>query len=160
MPPLDVVQDPEKFRAWLHEQMQPRHHGYSHGVPEGLREGLIRYIVDHIPTGSFLLAVLTNDLKEACGRADEENKYRLFDLVYFLHNFAPSACWGSKDQVRAWLEIRTREESDSIVAACARCEWTAREAIDADIVSPAERVAVHTRLRQALVDHVDREHPE
>ncbi|MBB6228318.1 flagellar motor switch protein FliG [Polymorphobacter multimanifer] len=41
-------------------------------IPERLRGGLVRYIVKGIPTGHFLQAVISNDLREACARADEQ----------------------------------------------------------------------------------------
>lgn len=72
-------------------------------VPEGLHEGLIEYVAARRPTGHFLLAVLSNDLHEACARADEDNRVHLFALVFFLRNYAPAACWGSRDRVVAWL---------------------------------------------------------
>ncbi|WP_310473844.1 hypothetical protein [Sandarakinorhabdus sp.] len=73
-------------------------------VPLGLHGGLIRWIIKGIPPGSFLLAVLTNDLREACGRADDFNRTRLFDLVRFLYNHAPRGCWGSQHAVEAWTK--------------------------------------------------------
>lgn len=36
-------------------------------------DGLKRYVEHHTPTGGFLRAVLENDLREACARADDEN---------------------------------------------------------------------------------------
>jgi hypothetical protein len=69
-------------------------------------EGLRRYIDHHIPTGHFLEAVLSNDLKEAVGRADEGNMRVLPELVSFLYNEAPGACWGSPQRVKEWLAKR------------------------------------------------------
>lgn len=72
-------------------------------VPEHLADGLRDYIVDRIETGGFLRAVLENDLREACARADEVSRAFLFDIVSFLYNEAPSTCWGSPERVAAWL---------------------------------------------------------
>jgi hypothetical protein len=74
------------------------------GVPEHLWEGLIEYITARRPTGEFLRAVLSNDLKEAVGRADDASGPALGALVRFLYNFCPAPCWGSPRAVKAWLE--------------------------------------------------------
>lgn len=67
---------------------------------------LRRYIDEHIIPRQFLQAVLTNDLREACGRADDDNLRNLPAFVAFLYNKAPSACWGSPEKVAAWV-VRT-----------------------------------------------------
>jgi len=43
---------------------------YEH-LPEGLRGGMNRYIEHRVPPGNFLTAVLSNDLRRACERADD-----------------------------------------------------------------------------------------
>ena len=75
----------------------------KHGVPEHLREGLIRYLVRHIPTGHFLTAVLSNDLTEAVSRGDEVSIDGLPAIVRFLRNDVPWLAWGSQTIVKAWL---------------------------------------------------------
>lgn len=76
-------------------------------VPEHLHDGLVEYIVIRRPTGHFLKAVLSNDLREACGRADFESRTALYEIVFFLHNYATSTCWGSPAAVEAWLAEET-----------------------------------------------------
>jgi len=49
------------------------------------------------------MAVLCNNLNEACARADDENITLLPVYVAFFYNEAPSACWGSPENVRTWL---------------------------------------------------------
>lgn len=73
-------------------------------IPEHMIGGLRRYIENGIEPGSFLEAVLCNDLKGAVGRADQTNKHRLHDYIMFLYNFAPSSCWGSPEKYTAWVE--------------------------------------------------------
>lgn len=75
-------------------------------LPEHIRGGVESYIEHHRAVGHFLTAVLSNDLREACARADQINRYRLFDIVDWLYNEAPRACWGSPESVDAWLEKR------------------------------------------------------
>lgn len=62
------------------------------------------YIENGIEPGSFLTAVLENDLMEAFGRADDINRERLFDYCSFLYNEAPPACFGSKEKVKLWIK--------------------------------------------------------
>lgn len=67
-------------------------------------ESLDLYAMHGIPTGSFLLAVLENDLMEAFGRADEENIRAMFHIVAYVYNEMPRTCWGTPEKVREWLE--------------------------------------------------------
>ena len=79
-------------------------------LPEALQGGLVRWIVKGIPTGSFLAAVLCNDLKNACARIDDENRPFLPDVVKWLYNYAPAYCWGSPETVAAWPRIAAPPE--------------------------------------------------
>jgi hypothetical protein len=67
-------------------------------------DGIKRYVNDHTPTGSFLHAVLTNNLKEAFSRADDENLNNMFAIVHYCYDHLPSICWGSEEKVAAWIE--------------------------------------------------------
>jgi hypothetical protein len=71
-------------------------------VPHHLRPGLVRYFADGIMPGSFLQAVLVNDLTQAVRRADPESCAALGPLVTFLLMHAPSIAWGSREAVLAW----------------------------------------------------------
>lgn len=71
-------------------------------VPMHTRDSLERYIVNGITPGSFLTALLSNDLFDACARADNENQRAIFDIVKWLYNNAPSGCYGGSQQVREW----------------------------------------------------------
>lgn len=78
-----------------------------HGVkiPEGCREGLIRYVIHGIHPGQFLTALLTNDLREAFARADHENTAAMAAWVGFLYNHAPGQCWGSPEKMKSWIDL-------------------------------------------------------
>lgn len=84
--------------AWYRAKLQQA------GVPEYMHDGYVLYLLHGLEPGSFMTAVLGNDLREACGRADEENRRALYQHVAFLYNYAPSACWGSYEHVRSWLQ--------------------------------------------------------
>jgi hypothetical protein len=73
------------------------------GVPEHMHDGYVRYLLNYLEPGHFLYAVLMNDLKEACARADEKNAAALTQHVFFLYNYAPASCWGSVENVMKWL---------------------------------------------------------
>lgn len=75
-------------------------------LPAHLQAGIRAYIEDHQSVGGFLTAVLSNDLQGACSRADGVNRYRLWDIVRWLHNYAPEQCWGSPERVNEWLTPR------------------------------------------------------
>lgn len=80
-------------------------------LPSHMREGLLLYLRHGLPPGHFLMAVLSNDLAEACARADDENRRLLYDYVYFLYNHAPRAAWGSPENVEAWMASARSGES-------------------------------------------------
>ena len=72
-------------------------------IPENLMGGLKRYIEQKVLPGSFLTAVLENNLSEAVGRADIRSLYILPIIVCWLYNEAPGSCWGSPEKVKAWV---------------------------------------------------------
>lgn len=72
-------------------------------VPEHLHEGLVLYFMHHKKPGSFLLAVLQNNLSDACGRADETSGRHFPEIMRFLYCHAPGVAWGNDELVRAWL---------------------------------------------------------
>lgn len=73
------------------------------GLPEYTREGLVDYLRYGIPPGSFLSAVLSNDLYEAVKRGDHECQGALAAFVIVLANDAPIDAWGDREAVRAWI---------------------------------------------------------
>lgn len=75
-------------------------------IPERMQDALKRYVHERIQPGQFLTAVLRNDLKEAVGRADDENLPLLPLYVRWLYNVAPGCCWGSPENVKEWLAER------------------------------------------------------
>ena len=88
---------------------------YENRIPDHTKGSLERYINRGIAPGGFLLSVLSNDLKGACARADIENRNALFSIFSWLHNYAPSGCWGSKERVSDWIEYK-RDKLDAGLA--------------------------------------------
>lgn len=65
----------------------------------------IMLYIDHgIEPGSFMSAVLCNDLRLACMQADYWNIRNIPAYISFLYNWAPSGCWGQEDKFVAWIE--------------------------------------------------------
>ncbi len=62
-------------------------------VPSHALASIRLWVSDGAPPGSFLTAVLRNDLKEALGKADMTNRYALYDIVFYLYNHCPKGCW-------------------------------------------------------------------
>ena len=81
--------------------MTPTRYPYA-DLPQALQGGVQRWIEERILPGDFLTAVLENNLTQAFARADEHNRARLFEIVGWFYNEAPSPCWGSVEKVRAW----------------------------------------------------------
>lgn len=69
---------------------------------------LDRYVEHRIPTGSFLQAVLENNLTGAFSRADSENKANIGSIVAVCYDCLPHPCWGSKEKVENWLSKKER----------------------------------------------------
>ena len=72
-------------------------------IPSHMQGAAQRYIENGIAPGSFLTAVICNDLMGAFERADEINAAAMRDWVIFFYNDAPSICWGSPDKFNAWI---------------------------------------------------------
>ena len=78
-------------------------------LPEHIKGGVQRYIENGIPPGSFLTAVIQNNLKESFAWADDINIARMFDIVSFFYNEAPGNCWGSKKDMESWINHKGLE---------------------------------------------------
>jgi hypothetical protein len=75
-------------------------------IPEYTMNALNLYVEHGIVPGSFLCAVLENNLVRAVGRADRENLAALPDIVKYIYNELPSTCWGSPARVNEYLESK------------------------------------------------------
>ena len=85
---------------------------FEHGDPRSyslirieMLDALRRYLFEGSPPGDFLSAVLSNDLREAVGRADDDNIRAIPAYIALLYNEAPGTAWGSPENVSAWLKV-------------------------------------------------------
>ena len=73
-------------------------------VPRHMRTGVLEYVLSGRPTGSFLRAVLENNLHNAAMRADEDNRICFFAWAAVL-DAMPLGMWGSKEKVDEHLAM-------------------------------------------------------
>lgn len=83
---------------------------YFTAEPAHIRGGIVRYIDEGIAPGSFLTAIICNDLIGACGKADGINRLALFDIVAWFWNESPSSCWKSREAMDAWIAKHRKVE--------------------------------------------------
>ncbi len=84
-------------------------------LPEHMRESIILWI-EHghaAYPGSFMTALLSNDLMGAIGKADEVNAAALRTWAVYLYNYAPSGCFGSPEKFKAWQGLYTRQDAQA-----------------------------------------------
>lgn len=83
-------------------------------IPDRMMGGITRYIEHGIKPGDFLTAVISNNLTDACGLADEENLENLRAFVGYFYNEAPHDCWGSPEKMKDWVaEFKEKRAEDS-----------------------------------------------
>ena len=88
-------------------------------IPDYMRSSVIGYLTGEQPyVGSFLDALLKNDLSRAVQRADPQNAECLSVWVQFLVREAPSQCWGSPEKVSAWQDRRRSTSEASVPPPC------------------------------------------
>lgn len=78
------------------------------GVPEYMYDGVVLYVLHGLQPGSFMRAVLANDLMEAIGRADHENTHAMHRWCALVYNDLPGDCHGSYEIVDAWKGLEPR----------------------------------------------------
>jgi len=83
----------------------------AHLLPPYMADSAKRYILKGIPPGSFLTAVICNDLREAFARADDTNAAMMHNWVRFFYNHAPCGCWGSPERYSNWLAKFREQEA-------------------------------------------------
>jgi len=77
-------------------------------IPPAVFDGLKMYVLNGIMPGSFLSAVLSNDLFMAIGCADPLSTLTLPNLVKYIHWNVPGSCHGSWDIVAKWTGTANR----------------------------------------------------
>jgi hypothetical protein len=73
-------------------------------IPSYMFPAIENWIAEGRIPGSFLRAVLENDLRSAVACADDTNIRVLPAYISFFYGYAPSPCWGSKEKFEKWAE--------------------------------------------------------
>jgi hypothetical protein len=76
---------------------------YCH-IRNDVIESINRYVMDGLPLGGFLQAVIANDLTQTMGRADRQNRNTIFEITAYLYNEVPMGCRGSYDKYHEWVK--------------------------------------------------------
>lgn len=71
-----------------------------------MRDSVERWIEHGIRPGSFLTNLLSNNLLGTCSHADSLNQHKIFEIVCWFYNEAPSGCWGSVENVAEWKGLK------------------------------------------------------
>lgn len=79
-------------------------------IPPKVMAGMKRYVEHGIKPGSFLTAVIQNNLCEALRRADNDSFKAIKDIVGWFFNEVPSLCWGSEEKMMAWIKMKEEKE--------------------------------------------------
>lgn len=81
----------------------------NYRIPPHMMAAMQRYVQEGVQPGSFLSAIISNDLKEACARADDINKDLIWEYAHWFYNHAPSSCWGSPENMENWICMKQNE---------------------------------------------------
>jgi len=74
------------------------------GLPGYMVAGVYKYLEHRIAPGSFLSAVIKNDLVGAISRADDQNRNAIRYWAGLLYNEFPQDAWGSEEKFQKWLK--------------------------------------------------------
>lgn len=81
-------------------------------IPARMMGGIRRYVDHGVQPGDFLTAVICNDLRGACERADSENEPIISHYVRHFYNEEPATCWGSREKMDFWLEQHAAKRAE------------------------------------------------
>ena len=80
----------------------------EYGIPYYTMESIDKYVNCGV-CGDFVRAVMENNLMEALGRADSENRAAIFEICLYVHNRIPDMCHGSAEKVKAWGKTKLKK---------------------------------------------------
>jgi len=88
-------------------------------VPRHMWEGALRYLLNGIPPGGFLTAVLENNLTESIRQADSTNLRSIVNWARWVYNWIPTTVHGSPKNVHDHIMAGGYEGICSDNAVCA-----------------------------------------
>ena len=78
-------------------------------APVHILDSINRYVEHGLEPGSFVRAVLSNDLVGALNRADTAAEAGIRDILKYVRWEIPTESWGSPAKVEAWLNGKPRQ---------------------------------------------------
>lgn len=72
-------------------------------IPENIKAGIDRFAELRVMPGSFVRAVLENNLLDAVCNADPQSLAWLKEIVQYVHWEVPGAAHGTPEKVKAWV---------------------------------------------------------
>lgn len=97
-----VDETAEHYEQWL-DRMD---NSIRYAVRPDTLQAIFRYAFYGRPVGDFLKAVIANNLSEAMGRADADNRRALHAIVKVFYNYCPGGCWGGPEHYVEYLKTR------------------------------------------------------
>jgi len=97
---LERIKNVTRVERGVVEMKSYRWNGFY--IPEHMMSGIKRYVEEGILPGHFLQAIISNDLFEACAKADDDSIRNLPAYVAYFYNETPMVCWGSKEKMYSW----------------------------------------------------------
>lgn len=140
-------------------------------VPLETADQIVHYIHNGVPPGSFVRAVLENDLIQAVRKGDLENRAALSRIVEYLYCTCPTGAWMSEAQVEAWLgahrlfkemadatAVKDRPQAPSIAQqALDKAPWTAANEEQADgRMNRVDPLKLSKKMREISLHEKDR----
>lgn len=84
-------------------------------IPKYTKDAIDRWTDQGIPPGSFVQAVLENDLMGAYARADDTNMAHMKDIVQYVYDYVPALAHGSKEIMIAWQKrLQAKSGTDTV----------------------------------------------
>lgn len=77
-------------------------------IPDYLRPGVLRYIEQGITPGSFIGAIICNDLQATIATADPGSLIYIPTIAKWFFNHAPFTCHGNESKYHGWIESHRR----------------------------------------------------
>jgi hypothetical protein len=83
-------------------------------IPDRMMPSIHNYIQYGVEPGSFLSAIIRNDLTYAVLSADEENMDNIPAFVSYFHEKAPAICWGNAEIMDIWIESHRKKREEGL----------------------------------------------
>jgi len=81
-------------------------------IPARMMDGIEMYLKYGIEPGSFLTAIIQNNLSLAVQCADSENLRNIPAYVAYFYNEVPLGCWGSPTKMEDWIKSRRGNKNE------------------------------------------------